>query len=485
MKRKLLALLMILILLLALLPAAAFAEEPEAEEEAEEKSNSWGLREDDVIWYGVYKDNPVPWLVLDPGQTNMGTEGVFLLSRDLIDKNQVAFDEKSTLWEGSLGQEWCTNFAETAFTEAESELIPATDKYEAATFPNKLYGLTWREVELKGEKVFFLSVIELDQYFGSYSQTNKRTVKVCSLESYYWLRSPHYYHDDYHGIVLQDRTIHDYLPDAKWSARPCINLSVQDAIFLLPAEDGGAPGAVTLPTDEAKHEYKLLVELAEHAFEAETAAVSGNELTVRYSGADVGENAMLSLLVRDAEGQPLKLLRLEQPAAAEGTLQLKLDELELPEGAALYLFCEQLGEEHQTNYASPLQELRLEQPETPAEPETDETPEEPESTGSISLVQDDPRAEPTEPAAEEPETPGIPTEPQKTADEQRESRLFTLIVLGAAALLTIVLIIAAIYRRSILPVVLLILVLLLAVLVYMRMFHRLPALELGELKKLF
>ena len=100
-------------------------------------------------------------------------------------------------------------------------------------------------------------------------------------------------------------------------------------------------------------------------------------------------------------------------------------------------------------------------------------------------MQDDPRAEPTEPAAEEPETPGIPTEPQKTADEQRESRLFTLIVLGAAALLTIVLIIAAIYRRSILPVVLLILVLLLAVLVYMRMFHRLPALELGELKKLF
>ena len=197
---------------------------------------------------------------------------------------------------------------------------------------------------------------------------------------------------------------------------------------------------------------------------------------MRYSGADTGEGVMLSLLVRDAEGQPLKLLRLEQPAAAEGTLQLKLDELELPEGAALYLFCEQLGEAHQTNYASPLQELRLEQP---------ETPEEPESTGTIAPVQDDPQAEPAEPAAEEPETPVTPADPQKTAEEQRESRLFTLIVLGAAALLTIVLIIAAIYRRSILPVVLLILVLLLAVLVYMRMFRRLPALELEELKKRF
>ena len=145
MKRKLLALLIILTLMLALLPVAAFADEPE-EEETEEATNLWGLREDDVIWYGVYKDQPVPWLVLDPGQTNMGTEGVFLLSRDLIDKSQVAFDETSTLWEGSLAQEWCTNFADTAFTEAESELVPATDKYEAATYPNKLYGLTWREV---------------------------------------------------------------------------------------------------------------------------------------------------------------------------------------------------------------------------------------------------------------------------------------------------------------------------------------------------
>ncbi len=476
MKRKLLALLIILTLLLALLPVAAFADEPE-EEETEEATNLWGLREDDVIWYGVYKDQPVPWLVLDPGQTNMGTEGVFLLSRDLIDKSQVAFDETSTLWEGSLAQEWCTNFADTAFTEAESELVPATDKYEAATYPNKLYGLTWREVELKGEKVFFLSVIELDQYFGSYSQENKRTVKVSTLESYYWLRTPHYYHNDYHGIVLQDRTIHDYLPYAKWSARPCINLSVQNAIFLLPAEDEGAAGIVTLPTDEEKHEYKLLVPLAEHSFRAETTEVGENELSVHYSGADVGEGVMLSLLVRDAEGQPLKLLRLEQPAAAEGTLQLKLDELELPEGAALYLFCEQLGEAHQTNYASPLQELSLEQP-VPAEPEPAETPEEPESTGSISLVPDEPQVEPAE-------TPAPAADPQKTAEEQRESRLFTLIVLGAAALLTIVLLGVAIYRRSLLPVILLILVLLLAVLVYMRAFHRLPALELAELKKLF
>lgn len=493
MKRKLFALLILAALLLSLFPIAALAEEPaeaeteeaaETEEPAAPEGNIWGVREDDVIWYGVYKENPVPWLVLDPNQTNMGTEGLFLLSRDLIDKTQVAFDEKSTLWEGSLAQEWCTNFADTAFSPEESELVPATDKYEPATYPNKLYGLTWREVELKGEKVFFLSVIELEQYFGSYSPENKRTVKVCSLESYYWLRSPHYYHNDYHGIVLQDRTIHDYLPDAKWSARPCINLSVQNAVFLLPAEDQGALGAVTLPAEEGKHEWKLLVPLQEHEFRAETVSADENQLTVQYSGADTGDTARLSLLVRDGNGKPLTLWRLEQPAAAEGTLQLNRAELALPEDAELFLFCERLGAAHQTNYASPLQPLSTEQaaPVTPAEPETPaETPE------SESPAQEGETAAPAPEGADEAETEPEPTaKPQgRSAAATDRDKLITLIAAGVAVLLGIVLIFTAIYKRSLWPILLFLLLLALATLVYIRAFHRLPELDLARLKELF
>ncbi len=493
MKRKLLALLILAVMLLTLLPVAAFAEEPaepetaEPEETEEEKGNPWGLREDDVIWYGAYKEKPVPWLVLDPTQTNMGTEGLFLLSRDLIDKNQVAFDETSTLWEGSLAQEWCTNFADTAFTPAESELIPATDKYEPATYPNKLYGLTWREVELKGEKVFFLSVIELEQYFGSYSPENKRTVKVCSLESYYWLRSPHYYHNDYHGIVLQDRTIHDYLPYAKWSARPCINLSVQDAVFLLPAEDEGAPGVVTLPQDEAAHEWKLLAPLQEHGFTAETVAATDSELTVQYSGAETGETAMLSLLVRDENGKPLALWRLEQPSAAEGSLQLKLEELALPEGAELFLFCEQLAGAHLTNYASPLQAISLEPPaeETPTAPETGAPAQETEGAEpSATPVPVIPAPGAGDPSAAQTEEPAEKPQETKSADPLGD-KLITLIAAGVVLLLTIVMLGIAIHKRSLWPVILLLLILLLAVMLYVRVFQKLPTLDFSDIKKLF
>ena len=371
MKKKLLSLLLLAALLLSLTPFGALAEEPtedETEEPAEESreglGNLWGLPADDVLFLGVYKDKPVPWLVLDADQTNMGTEGVYLFSRDLIDSTLVRFDESSTLWEGSLAQEWCTQFAENAFSEAESALVAHTDQIEPATYPDKLFDLTWREVELKGEQVFFLSVQELAKYYGIYSTTNKRTVKRCSMESYYWLRSPHYYHNDYHGIVLQDSYIHDKLPYEPWAARPCANLYIQDAVWVLPADDAGALGAAPLPAQQEReiHEWKLIVPLAEHSFRAETTAAENGELTVAYSGADVGEGARLTLLVRDGEGQPLSLRRLEQPTAAEGSLKLKLEELELPEGAALYLFCEQLNDATRSNYASPLQELAADVP---------------------------------------------------------------------------------------------------------------------------
>ena len=69
------------------------------------------------------------------------------------------------------------------------------------------------------------------QYFGSTGGDTKTTVKRCSMEDYYWLRSPILYHDDYHGMVLHSNTVHDYMPNHHWSARPCMNLSLQDAVL--------------------------------------------------------------------------------------------------------------------------------------------------------------------------------------------------------------------------------------------------------------
>ena len=518
--KKLFALLLFAALLLSLFPIAALAEEPAAEEQEETAAESrenmgnvWGIPADDIIWYGYYADKPVAWLVLDADQTNMGTEGVYLFSRDLIDSTKVRFDEKSTLWEGSLAQEWCTNFALEAFSEEESALIPYTEQIEPATAPNHIFGLTWREVELKGEQVFFISAQELARYFGTYGPENKRTVKRCSMESYYWLRSPHYYHDDYHGIVLQDSYIHDKLPDEPWAARPCINLLLQDAVWVLPAEDQGALGPVQLP-DDSVHQWKLIVPWAEHAFRAETLRRDGDRLTVSYSGADVGEGNVLSLLARDSEGKGLALTRLVQPTAAEGTLELDLGEMKLPEGAKLYLFCEQLLPAQETNYASGLQELALTAtveeasepgegaPDTPQSGEaaegeapaesaqapdagqTDETAETPSLTAAPEAAQADEAAETSSPLAApeapgEPETPESGETPQPTPKPVEASdsamlrdrilRIFPLAAAGALLLLAVIMVIIATRTYSLKPVILFLLLILVTAVVYLRM----------------
>ena len=441
-------------------PAAAAPTQTPADNE--ETENAWGLRADDVIWIGFYDEKPVAWLVLDTQQTNMGTEGVFLLSRDLIDKSKVVYDTKSTLWEGSLARQWCTDFAAAAFSEAESALIPLTNKHEDQI---QLFAQTWRAVDLKDEQVFFLSVVELEQYFGSISPNLNTTKKRSSMDDYWWLRSPSAYHDDYHSIVMQSNGVQNSMPNHHWSARASMNLLLQDTVFLLPGEDSGELGAVQIPEREGAMEWKLVVPLAEHSFRVEDVQRAGKLVTVRYSGADTAENAVISLLARDAEGLPLGLWRLEKPSAGAGELKLDLEELTLPDGAALFLFCEQLGGEHRSDTASPLQAITI-----PAESTAPAETEAPEAT--------EPAEPSTAPEDAAPEQGTIqPVTPQK--EPEKTSRLSPLLntlkknaprVLGFALFvaLTVGALVLSLRRGSVLPMVLLILLLFLAALVTMR-----------------
>ena len=349
--------------------AGAFAEEPSA-------AAVPSVSDADLIYFGVYKDEPVLWRVLDASETNTGEKGIFLLTDGLIDKEQVPFDESSTLWEGSLAQQWCTDFFQMAFNRYEQELIPATSKDEDEVY---LYALSWRAVSLKEEHVFFLSVIELEKYFGSYSEINKETVEKSSLDSYWWLRSPHRYHDDYHGIVLQGSYIHDYLPYAKWSARPCINLLLQNACFLLPADDNGELGEVVFPGSDGKHEWRLLVSRADHPFRTESVTSSDNVLQIRYSGADTGNSSSLSLIVSGSEGEAPRFIRLEHPSTADGILSLSLDEWGLTDQNQLFLICETSSVRHLTSIASMPIELIVD--EAPAG-NSEVTPSEAHSVGS-------------------------------------------------------------------------------------------------------
>lgn len=314
-----------------------------------------GPAADDLIAYGVYEQTPVLWRVLDADRTNMGTEGAFLLSDDLLDRDKVMHDESSTLWEGSAAQQWCTDFAAAAFTAEEGALIPETYKDEEEAH---LYELSWRENSLRGEQVFFLSAIELDQYFGSQEDRPKYTVKDSSMDTYWWLRSPHRYHEDYHGIVLQDNMVHDHLPYTLWAARPCINLELQNAVALISAADSGAPGPAQPPEEsEGRRIWKLVVPGAAGALRVEETTEKDGVLTVRYSGAATENNRMLALAVCDAEGNTLQYIRLLHPETSGGSLEISRSEWGLPDEARLFLTLETINGEYLSNTAEPLQEL--------------------------------------------------------------------------------------------------------------------------------
>ncbi len=335
--------------MLILLAAALFLRAP-AHAEAPVRPGA-----DDLIAFGVYEDAPVLWRVLDAHQTNMGTDGAFLLSDDLLDRGRVMHDETSTLWEGSAAQQWCTDFAAAAFTPAESALIPAASKDEDEAF---LYELSWRAVSLKEEQVFFLSAVELDRYFGSRETAPKYTVKDSSLDTYWWLRSPHRFHEDYHGIVLQDNMVHDHLPYTLWAARPCINLLLQNAVALISATDTGTEGPALPPAEtEGGRVWKLVVPAAESDFRVEETTEENGVLHVRYSGAGSGDWRMLSLAVRGAGGKIERYIRLQRPEGSEGRLEISRREWDLPEDAQLFLTLETINDAYLSNTASPLAEL--------------------------------------------------------------------------------------------------------------------------------
>lgn len=348
MKKRLLCVLVTLCLLLCLPAAPAFAEDGAL------------LRAGDHIYLGEYTDasgfgdpltSPVCWRILDPSAMNTGEPGVFLLSQYVVQRADVQYDEEFADWEGSLAQQWCTDFAAAAFTEAERALIPAVSKTEE---PLHGYALSWRPADLEQEQVFFLSARECKDYIGPEGSPGISARTVDGVGVYWWFRSPHFSHPDWSGLALQGGDIHDSLVYNKWGARPATNLDPSRALLLIPAQGQRSPGefaAVSRPEDG---NWKLIVPDESRTLTLDGVSLDGACVKLSYSGAATGEDEYLSLLARDAEGRDLFWGRLCRCEQAAGELTLELDSLPLPEGAALFLFSEHEGGDLKSNYASPL-----------------------------------------------------------------------------------------------------------------------------------
>ena len=341
MSKRVFSIILCCVLIFALLPASARAEGPNT------------VQAGDFLYFGEYDQVPVYWRVLDPATTNMGSEGMYLLSEYVLDNGRVVFNSSGEkTWQGSTAQAWCQTFAENAFSPEELAQIIVTSKTEE---PLQFYNLSWGDTVLENEQVFFLSVQEVTTYFDVEDRNSGLSTTALSAGApYWWLRTPHATHLDYAGIVYDGNLVHDQMVYSSMGARPALNLSLENIVLFEPTSDIEAIGSIGAVEANEERSWKPVIQTDSRSLTASTPVLSGSTLTVSYSDAPTGDNEYISLVVRDADGQATAYGRLLQTGAASGTVSFDLNSITIPEGGGVYLFAEQDNGAQHTNYASPL-----------------------------------------------------------------------------------------------------------------------------------
>ena len=213
--QKILVNIITLVLLLSLICVSAFAES---------ETPASKIKQGDILCFGT--PNEVngfdgKWLVLDAEQTNMGTDGMFLVSLSLIGNDDgenllyrdigdvsVSFADRGesyaqahpgvTDYRGSDIQLWCDTFLSQHFTEEEQFAMLPTLKSDSAISLPGLNGAGSGTVDfdpaenvLNGDRIFLLSAEEVTNEAYGFTDNASRIALYKGTAGSYWLRSPH------------------------------------------------------------------------------------------------------------------------------------------------------------------------------------------------------------------------------------------------------------------------------------------------------
>ena len=281
------------------------------------------------------------------------TDGVFLMTEELLETMRYNPYNGSTAWEGSEAQAWCKAFAGSTsnFSAVEQGVMMGIAKTEGAY---TLYDDPWGECILSAQnKMFFLSVQEYYDYVAAWASI------VAHVSNHFWLRTPNTEWTTNVGVVYpSDGNVGALQTDFEHSARPAFNLDSSAVLFSSPASGGKPDGEISAIGDYSGNEWKLtLKDSSRDGFTIENLHRAGNIITFYYSGAAAGANEYISALVVDSTGAFTHYGRLQPADEAAGTVVFTLPEL--PEGSTLYIFNEQCNGDYKTDYASHLVELTV------------------------------------------------------------------------------------------------------------------------------
>ena len=324
------------------------------------------------IYFGVNSGNsstPIKWRVLDADTANDGTtRGMFLLSEYLL-ASDVQFNSnysKGNAYQGSDAQTWCSSFVGNTsnFSTAEQAVMFGVAKTDSGE--SGLYSIPWGESRLTAnDKLFFLSVRELADYVGNYCDApGLAATNTAQSAGVWWLRSPDSGIGYYTGTVYDDGEVVNSLVNHDWAARPAFNLN-SDSILFTSAADGGKTDAAVdgnlTEVGTGSAEWKLTLKDTSRSFSASASSTLvrvGENLTVTYSGAGMGENEYVSAMLVDSSGNILYYGRIAQNSA-NGTASVAIPSDFTAGTYTLKVFSEQYNGDYKTDYASEFQDITL------------------------------------------------------------------------------------------------------------------------------
>ena len=387
MKKRLFSLLLICCMVLCLLPAQAQAEGAAAPAAAI-RSVTDGIHGYNTesgysyIYYGVWRDSPIKWRVLDT-KANTGAAGaLFLLTDeclyplpgDLYDcyiQFNPANKTDRHLWKDSTLQNWFKNTfysgENSAFTSAERALIPATTQASSEYFYSRLY-MKLQICALEAEHVFAPSIQDImNANYGFTDSASRIAGPSNSLGpgTRYWLRSFEPW-DKLPFMVGENASLMGDWGDNPSAVRPAMNLTTTgNNILFISAAEGGKPfGGLTEIGKYTGNEWKLtLLDSSRSGFSVITAAVSttnyGGDIQIEYSGAQTGDNEYIAVLLKDPVGNPTYYGRSAALTAASGTVTIPVAAGLTAGEYTLYVYNEQYNGNKMTDLASDLKSIPL------------------------------------------------------------------------------------------------------------------------------
>ncbi len=322
----------------------------------------------DAVYYGVYSDGTrdydVPWYALN-------ADG-FMLSKYTIGTSK--FREDDGFYNYSVEEEKVSSSllkdAMDALYDGENTLFTAQERAAVRETTLPAYGMVpggnWPDFPDVKAHLFPLSAVEIDD--GA-EILRAKSITEPDVGTAWWLRTTHEAAGQNVLCVNED----SYVGPASvaWinetrSVRPAFNLALTSVLLTSAAEGGksagGMDGGLTAVPKYTGNEWKLTLQDTDRTFavtETEATGKAGDTVTLHYSGATVGENEYISVLIGDGDGNVTHYGRVLKPTAESGTVNVAI-----PEGLAdgtytLYVFSEQYNGDRKTDYASSLNGVTL------------------------------------------------------------------------------------------------------------------------------